>query len=165
MTGKSVRYWRKLKEQLSVCNTRKSSFRGRLELEDKVAAFAPKHHAMFLRMDGRRQPQDLLATCRPARAMARTWVSRAWRLLPDDMWPYSQMPLRILFQQNFRFNSGFNDSPSAVHKIECVDIPTTTSTFPNAGPVQRNLTTHPRLKIFICHTRNTGSIILVHFHT
>ncbi|KAH8023974.1 hypothetical protein HPB51_020647 [Rhipicephalus microplus] len=52
VSEKSVRYWRNQKSKLSVCNARKTSFRGRRavhpELEDKVADFVREYRAKSL---------------------------------------------------------------------------------------------------------------------
>lgn len=52
VSEKSVRYWRNQKSKLSVCNARKTSFRGRRavhpELEDKVADFVREYRARSL---------------------------------------------------------------------------------------------------------------------
>ncbi|KAH8038977.1 hypothetical protein HPB51_004132 [Rhipicephalus microplus] len=52
VSEKSVRYWRNQKSKLLVCNTRKTSFRGRralhLDLEDKVADFIREYRARSL---------------------------------------------------------------------------------------------------------------------
>ncbi|KAL1465896.1 hypothetical protein MTO96_043068 [Rhipicephalus appendiculatus] len=52
VSEKSVRYWRNQESKLSVCNARKTSFRGRRavhpELEDKVADFVREYRARSL---------------------------------------------------------------------------------------------------------------------
>lgn len=83
----SSNYWCKLKGQLSVHNARKTSFRGRctvqLELKDTVVTSARKHRATSLH--NRWVAITPRRLHRQAFAMVCTWVSHAWRSLPDDM--------------------------------------------------------------------------------